>query len=520
MDKVSTKLPLAANKKVKLTADLIEGFANSLLSQRFDEPAPTPECHRDWWGLCCSNMRRVAIAAPRGHAKSTAITKAFTLASALFRVRRSIVIVSDTYQQAVAFLGEIKREFEVNEDLKAIFEFKEFTTDREDEIVAVFQDGYQFRIKAYGSEQKVRGIIWDGMRPDLIVGDDMENDELVMNPERREKFSNWVNNALLPTLAPRGIIRIVGTVLHMASFLELLLPKDSDENTIVEELRSIMKKSKDGWFGVRYRAHDGANPEELSRILWPGRFTQETFVELYSMARARGNPEGYYQEYLNRPIDPANAFFKKEDFNAFSDADYERDWSYAPTYLSLDGAFSSKEKRDWTVLTIGSTDESGMLHIRHITRDRMDTKEVAEHIVRLQERFKFSTMLIGKGAYEKGIGPFLNDMIRRKNRFLHCEAIPEVIDKRQRAQSIRGRMRAGGVKFDKRGRWYPAFEQEMLEFDRGAHDDQVDTMSLFGMYLDNLMDAPTYKEIKDFEYEDEFMKDEDWNLGRSVIGGY
>lgn len=185
---------------IKLTSDLIEGFANSLLSQRFDEPAPTPECHREWWDLCCSNYRRVAIAAPRGHAKSTAITKAFVLASALFRVRRNILIISDTYQQAVAFLGEIKREFEVNEDLKSIFEFKEFSPDREDEIGAVFKDGYQFRIKAYGSEQKVRGAIWDGMRPDLIVGDDMENDELVMNPERREKFKNWILNALLPVL--------------------------------------------------------------------------------------------------------------------------------------------------------------------------------------------------------------------------------------------------------------------------------------------------------------------------------
>ena len=506
------------HKRIELTGDLIEGFSVSLLSQRFDEPAPTPDCHREWWDLCCSKYRRVAIAAPRDHAKSTAITKAFTLASALFRVRRNIILVSDTYQQSVAFLGLIKREFEVNDLLKKLFGFKEFATDREDEIVVILDDGYRFRIKAYGSEQKVRGIIWDDMRPDLIVGDDLENDEMVMNPERREKFRVWMLNALLPTLSKRGIVRIIGTILHMDAYLERLMPKDKDENTLVDELKSIMRKSKDGWFSVRYRGHN----EDFSEILWPIKWSKERFQEVRAMFIAQGNPEGYYQEYLNRPIDPTNTFFKKDDFQDFSDRDYERDWSYSPTYLSLDGAFSTKEKRDWTVLTVGSTDTDGMLYIRHVTRDRMDTKEAVETILRLQDLYKFSIMLVGKGAYEKGIEPFLQDLVRRKGRFLYAETIPEAIDKRLRAQSIRGRMRVGGVKFNKKGKWYSEFEQELLEFDRGTHDDQVDTMALFGLYLDNMMDAPTYKEIENAEYEDEVNRSQkdDWMSGKSLMTGY
>lgn len=516
MEVVSTK-QVAQPEKVKLTPELIEGFANTLLAGRFDEPAPTPECHREWWKLCCSSVKRVAIAAPRGHAKSTAITKAFVLASGMFRVRRSIVIVSDTYQQAVAFLGEIKREFEVNDALKEFFDFKELVTDREDVVVVAFKDGYQFRIRAYGSEQKVRGIIWDGMRPDLIVCDDMENDEMVMNPERREKFKNWMLNALLPTLSARGQIRVIGTILHMGAYLESLMPKDFDANTDVGELKSVMKKVKDGWFSVRYKGHN----EDFSQVLWPVKWSAERFKEIQAMFIAQGNPEGYYQEYLNRPIDPSNAFFRKEDFQDFSDHDHTVDWSYAPTYLSVDGAFSAKEKRDWTVLTVGSTGEDGMLYIRHILRDRMDPQEVVESILRLQDRYKFPILLIGKGAYEKSIAPFLQEVVRRRGRSLYAEAIPETIDKRQRAQSIRGRMRTGSVKFNKRARWYPEFEQEMLEFDRGAHDDQVDTMALFGMYLDKLMDAPTFKEIKDYEYESEFaLKDEDFLSGKNLMTGY
>lgn len=502
--------------KIRLTADLIYGFTGSLLSSSFDEPAPTPDCHREWWELCCSHHRRVAIAAPRGHAKSTAITKAYLLAAALFRTARHIVIVSDTYKQACQFLGEAKRELEVNEPLRDLFEVQEFTTDREDEVICKLKDGYDFRIVALGSEQKVRGIIWNNRRPDLIVGDDLENDEIVMNPDRRDKFTRWLFNALLPALAHKGLVRLVGTILHMDSALENLMPKDKSENSIHTDLCVKMKHPIDGWMSVRYRAHN----EDFKKILWPIKWSEKKFREIRSMFIARGNPEGYYQEYLNRPIDPFHTFFKKSDFVDFDETDYTRAWEYAPTYLAMDGAFSTKERRDWCALGVGSLDETGMLYIRNVIRDRLDTKEVVDTIVRLQERYKFTTILMGKGAYEKGIGPFLQDEIHRHNRFLHVEAIPETIDKRLRATSIRGRMRTSGVKFAKKMAWYPDFEQELLEFDRGKHDDQVDMMSLFGMHLDHLMTAPTARQINEIEYDEEYHTPLLWEEGRNETTGY
>ena len=503
---------------IKLTAEIIHGFTGSVLSGGFDEPAPTPDCHNEWWELCCSHYKRVAIAAPRGHAKTTAITKAYTLASVLFRDRSFVLLVSDTHKQAAQFLGEIKRELEFNESLRELFGIKLFLTDREDDVIVEFNDGEQFRIISLGSEQKIRGVLWNGKRPDLIVGDDLENDEIVMNPERREKFNKWLDNALLPCLAHRGVVRLIGTILHMDSALERLMPKDRDSNTEHTELKSYMIRPKDGWMSVRYKAHN----EDFSQLLWTIKWSAEKFQELRSTFSARGNPEGYYQEYLNRPIDPHHTFFKKDDFGSFEEADYDKPWEYSPTYLSIDGAWSTQDRRDWTVLLIGSVDENGLLYIRHVIRDRLDPKEAVDHICRLQDRYKFTVMLIGKGAYEKGIAPFLNEALYRKGRFLHIDAIPETVDKRLRATSIRGRMRTGGVKFNKKAGWYNDLEQELLEFDRGKHNDQVDAMSLFGLYLDKLMDAPTHKQIQEIELEEANLDMEklEGNLGRSLWTGY
>jgi hypothetical protein len=60
--------------------DHIYGFSAGLLAAKYDNPKPIPPFHDEMWKLCCSDTSKVAIAAPREHAKSTAITHAYLLA--------------------------------------------------------------------------------------------------------------------------------------------------------------------------------------------------------------------------------------------------------------------------------------------------------------------------------------------------------------------------------------------------------------------------------------------------------
>lgn len=502
---------------MKLTADLVFGFAGSLLSGRYDEPAPTPECHKEWWELCCSNHKRVAIAAPRGHAKSTAITKSYTLASVLFRDRQFGLIVSDTYKQAVLFLGEIKRELEGNQDLRALFEIESFPTDREDDVIVRCKDGHEFRLMALGSEQKVRGLLWDGRRPDLVVGDDLENDEIVMNPDRREKFRNWINNALLPCLSEKGIVRFVGTILHMDSMLERYMPKDRHQNTIEEPLRSRMKKPKDGWIGIRYRAHDEDDPMKANAFLWPGKWSRNRLKDLQDVYRGQGNPEGYFQEFLNRPIDPSNAYFRRDDFGEMNEDDKKANLR---NYLTMDLALTTKERRDYCAFIVGGMDSLGMLHVHHAIKERMDSLQIIDTIFMLNERFKPDMIVMESGSIEKALGPFLHAEMARTGIYLPIMTIPSVTDKPQRARAIQARMRAGGVKFDKSKDWYFALESEMLRFPKDAHDDQVDAMALLGQTLNRMLEAATPQELKDEEYQEEYEQSGHYYEGQNGTTGY
>lgn len=497
----------------RLTAPLIKGFAGSMLSKRFDNLVATPKFHEDLWELCCSDYRQVAIAAPRGHAKSTAVTHAYVLASILFRAKSYVIIISDTVGQSTQFLHDIKLELTDNDNLIELFGVEEFEKDTEDDVIVKMKDGHRFRIMAKGSEQKMRGLKWRGSRPDLIVGDDLENDEIVMNQERREKFRRWFYGALLPALSDHGQVRIVGTILHLDALLERLMPSETAKDTIKEDLVSYSSDTTKPWRSYRFRAHS----PDYKHILWEEKFPLERLVAIRRDYKEQGFPEGYAQEYLNYPIDEATAFFKRSDLQKMTEEDWKRPMKY---YAAVDFAISDKERADYTAMAVCGMDSEGTMYVVDMIRDRLDAKGIIDTMFALQKRWEPEIITTESGAIDKAIGPFLQEEMLRRNIFLNLNKEVPVKDKQSRARSIQGRLRAGSVKFDKDAMWYSPLEEELLTFPRGRHDDQVDALSWLGLTIDKFLLGPTEEELEDEEWEEEYANEYDQFNGRSLITGY
>ena len=505
-----------------LTKDVLKGFVGSILLKRFDGSTAIPKCHEEWWELCCSPQKFVAIAAPRGHAKSTAITLSYTLANMVFRERKFGLIVSDTESQACLFLGAIKQELQDNQDLIELFGIYrnskglvDFEKDSESDIIVKFNDGAKFRIIAKGAEQKLRGLLWDGKRPDLIILDDLENDEIVLNKERREKFRRWFYGALLPCRSDTGIIRYVGTILHMDSLLERLMPVESDKLTIVDGLKTYTTR-RGMWKAVKYKAHPAAN--DFSMALWPEKKGIDELKKIKEEYVRQGLNDVYSQEYLNIPIDESNTYFRKADFHQLRDNDKEKKVHY---YVTADLAISEKERADWSVFVVGGVDEDGRLQIRNVIRDRMDSYEIVETMLALQKLYNPFAFGVEEGQISKAIGPFLNEAMIRSNIFINLYPLkPNKQDKVTRARSIQARMRAGGVKFDRTSDWYQPFEDELMRFPRDKHDDQVDAFAYLGLMVDKLIEAPTKEEQAEQDYLEDMEESGYSSLGRSEITGY
>jgi len=497
---------------MKVTAEVVEGFVKSLLLPKFDDAAEIPLCHREWWELCCSPNKFVAIAAPRGFAKSTAITLGYLLTKLCFRESSFAVIVSDTEAQSILFLNDIKREFTDNENLIKMFGVKGLEKDSETDVIVAFDDGHLIRLMAKGSEQKMRGLKWHSKRPDLVVCDDIENDELVMNKERREKFQRWFNSALIPILSDKGIIRVVGTILHNDSLLEGFMPKERDKYSVVEPLKLSATHYR-GWVGVKYAAHN----KDFSKLLWPAKKTKEALQALRSLYESKGQLDSYSQEMLNRPIDESNTHFRRSDFLDFQDGDREKRLTY---YITMDLAVTLKSVSDYSCFMVSGVDSDGYVHVRHVIKDRLDSLEIVEVLGQLVKTYDPVMVVTEKGTIVNSIMPAIWKWMEENNLYYRFELFASSVDKVQRSQAIRLRARAGRVKIDKSADWWPDLEEELMQFPRSAHDDQVDAFSLIGQAINKFYEAPTEQEVADEAYEDE-KRDSGLNdQGREELTGY
>lgn len=483
---------------VKLTALLVENFSGAFLSPTYDNPAPVAPFHRASWDLYCSDTQLAAVAAPRGHSKTTALTQNFGLAAVLFRFEPHVMLIGSSEELSMGLLGDMTKQLKENDDLRAEFGISKFIVESKGEIIVRCDDGYEFRILARGVEQRVRGIKWNGRRPGLILGDDVEEDEQVENAARRRKLSKWVNRALIP-MGRRGcLVRFCGTLLHDDSFMAKAM------------------KSK-VWKSLFFKAHRSF--DDFSDILWPEQFSETSLRAIRQRFIDDNDSAGYAQEYLNDPHDDADAFLKKEWFRPMTPADHD---SPKLMGVGVDFAISKADKANRTSFTVGGQDTAHNLHFVDERVGRMDAEEIIDEFFSIYSRWSPDFYFVESGQIWLAVKALLYKEMRRSGKFLNIVELVPVRDKKARARPWQKRMKAGVCYYDKSADWYPGYEEECLKFTGDSEatlDDQFDSSATLAMGFENMGDA----EAEDFEDEEEVdMRRQDPRLqgGRSSVTGY
>jgi predicted phage terminase large subunit-like protein len=482
-----------------LTKEMVEAFVLVYLKDRFDTPVDTPEFHRELWQMCCSDAKYVAIAAPRGHAKSTAVSLSYALVMLLFRYRDFVIIVSDTWGQSVEFLRDLKTELFENDGIIKDFETKRAIKDSEDDVIFQMRDGYKFRVVARGSEQKVRGLKWNNKRPNLVLGDDLEGDEQVESKNRRDKFFKWLMKALLPCGADDCLFRFVGTILHFDSALERIMNDPT-------------------WVTRRYRAHRGFN--DFTEILWPEKFGEKRLRDIREKYVVQGEADGYSCEYLNNPIAEGDSYFRREDLLPMTEEVRKaiREGKMALVYYAgWDFAVSKDQKADFTVGSVWGVAADHKKYKVDCRRGRWDAKELIDEMFSVQQAYGPACHFVEGGVINTSIGPFLYTEMTARGRYLNLVKLNSTKDKPTRARPLQAMTRAKHLIFDKEmGNWQDQ-EEEFSRFPKGAHDDIVDSDSIIAQGLQDIQPAKTVAEIEEEEYEMEFGVAQE---GRNEVTGY
>lgn len=494
---------------VRLTADLIENFAGVYLSPRYDSPRPTPPFHRKCWTLYCSDAPAAAVVAPRDHAKSTALTFDYILAEALFKVSDYIILVGSTEEKAGEQLSNISEELHDNEDLRRDFHVKSFEVDTRTEIIVRLADGHRFRILSRGAEQRIRGSLWKGKRPNLIVCDDVEDDEQVENKDRRQKFRRWFFRALKQALSKTGKIRMHGTILH--------------EDSLLNRIRRMKT-----WKHQFYKAH--AAFDDFSGLLWPERWSADALHLRQAEFVEDGDAGGYSQEFLNDPQDNAEAYLRRDDFIPMTEDDYAASKTFA---VGWDFAISKSDLANRTSCTVGGKCARNLLHHVDFRVGRWSPsvsdadKERGEFgwidlMFEVEERWHPEVHFVEGGQIWGSIENVVKQEMLLRDQFLNIIVLHPIKDKATRGTSLKKKHRAGATRWNTLAEGYEGAREEMLRFtgfSQARLDDQFDSAATLSLGFDQL--ALVDEEDFDTEEESEMRHARpEENDGRSSVTGY
>ena len=280
---------------------------------------------------------RLAVAAPRGHAKSTVVTLAYALWCVVYRRESFIVIASDTADQARDHLAHIKAELEGNERLMDDFpEACELppgsglrppaTRWRKDDIAT----RHGVRVYAVGSGQRLRGKRHKDARPTLIILDDVESEESVRSQEQREQKLEWFTSTVTKAGTPTSNLIIVGTVLHTDSLLARALDPHRLPGWRAMRYKAVSRWPDrmdlwDRWEGVynlreefegksgpeasrRFFAAHRADMELGAELLWP---QADSLLDLMTL-RTRDGAPSFEREKQNEPAGLEQSYFSAD----------------------------------------------------------------------------------------------------------------------------------------------------------------------------------------------------------------
>ena len=430
---------------------------------------------------------RSAVAAPRGHAKSTVMSLQNVLHAALYGYKRYILLISDTESQAVSFLDAIKYELETNELLLRDFGEQPGKTWKSGSIVLA--NGC--RIDAVGSGQKLRGRRNYERRPDLILCDDIENDEGVRTAEQRQKTADWFWKAVCKAGDNYTDILVIGTILHHDSLLANLLENPGFQS---RKYKAVLSDAQSPLWGDWERlATDLADPKreqtahaffykhrkemlEGAKVLWPEKLS---YYDLRLMRLTEGEA-AFNSEMQNQPIDPSACLFSAQWFRYYDPAEINFRAPSFRFYGYCDPSLGRTATSDYSaIITLAVDADSGLAYVWDADIQRRHPDRIIADIL---EKERLLRREVGRGyalfgAETNQFQWFLKEQLARESArqglYLPIQGVRATEDKTMRVESLQPDVKNGYILFRKD---QTLLLRQLSEFPLGAHDDGPDAL--------------------------------------------
>ncbi|MDP2830183.1 MAG: phage terminase large subunit [Sulfuricellaceae bacterium] len=491
-----------------------EAALHSYLYSRLPEivgAVPSPRDYRPDGGPPTGHSgRHEAIAAPRGNAKSTLVTQIFVIWCLVTGRKKYPVIIMDALDQALPMLESIKAELEYNPRLS--MDFPEATGPGR-----VWQTGSivtknDAKVQVFGSGKRMRGLRHGPHRPDLVIGDDLENDENVRSPEQRDKLQSWLTKTVL-SLGPADDsmdVIIIGTILHYDSVLNRLLNNPlwsskkfksierwPDNMYLWERWEGILRDEGEAAAQAFYddvgaapsprpsRPEGGppTHPMEAGSIVcWPdGQPLYKLMVK-----RARDGRAAFDSEQQNDPVSSDDAPFaallepsplgRGQGGGCF--------WTELPPNLIYFGACDPSlgkhgGSRDPSALLVGGLDRSaGILYVVEAPVKKRLPDRIIEDVISLHDKWHCALWVVEAVQFQEFFRTELVKRSAQRGRPVPARAVTPATDKLLRIETLQPHMANGLIKL------HPSqttLIDQLRHFPKADHDDGPDALHMLWM---------------------------------------
>lgn len=506
MDNISTDLQLVLAKCYLSTRTT----ASTLFPDRFNLPFFT--IHDPLFAILDDpTIRRFVITAPRGFGKTSIMNLAYPAKKILFNEKKFIVPISNSATQALIQSENLKRELLTNDVIRKIFgpmrsetPFDSFTKD-----MWVTSNGTM--VFPRGSGQQVRGILHGDIRPDLILGDDLEDTVAVRSEEQRAKMKEWWFGDVMGAVARNRndyTIGVMGTILHEDSLLANLM---EDPN----------------WVHLNIELCD-----DNYNSLWPDFISTETIKSMADTYRSQGLLDVFFREFRNMPISTEDATFTQAYFKYYEETRDMNKSESIENIVIVDPAKTVKKHSDFSaIIGVGINLAANRIYFRDCVAERMHPDRIYTEAFRMLDRINAKALAIKVTSLNEFITyPLKNAMIRDG---INAELI-EINERGKKEDRI-----AALVPFYRKGlilhnkQISGGLEAQLLSFPRSKRDDIMDAFADIVFLLEegeryfhtqsmNMSEAEQNK-LKEMlsedgiDFEDMFVEDEPFDSGDDAV---
>lgn len=442
---------------------------------------------------------RVAIAAPRGHAKSTIVSLVYVLWCILYQKEYLILIVSNSQPQAISLLKDIKDQLKENPLI--ISDFPELSEKKPSPWTArKIQVPNGCMVRVYGARQSPRGIRHGKHRPGLIICDDLENDEQVESEEQREKLQSWFSSALLNTAHSDTNVIVVGTILNHNSLLANLVDSQKKAGWDGKTYRAVEKfsyypKSWERWSAIfrsreEYKGETGPDAAKKyfeykkvrllrgTKVLWP---EWESYYDLMVMRETEG--EIFFQrEKQNCPLDPKQCIFKKENMT-FWDEQYrdtqhliESVGRYAVYYGACDPSLGKSARGDYTAIIVLLKDnKTKIMYVIAADLVQCAPDKSLQKIVQYADIYRISRFVVESNNFQQLLVDDLKRRLLKIGNSTRVKSVHHTSQKQARICSLEPYVSQGRLQFNSR---HQMLLQQLTQFPMARNDDGPDALEM------------------------------------------